>query len=98
VVRTPGPAAAVPPTTSPTSPAFRSREYWRGPQWPVITWLFGWAFQRQGLAERAAALRTESLHQLSDGLFGEYYEPITGEALGSSAQSWTAAVAVDWLC
>jgi glucosylglycerate hydrolase len=32
-----------------------------------------------------------------DGCFGEYYEPFTGEALGSDDQSWTAAVALDWL-
>ena len=90
--------AAVPPSTSPNSPDFRPREYWRGPQWPVVTWLFGWAFARHGWPERAATLRDESRYQLSDGLFGEYYEPFTGEALGSIDQSWTAAVALDWLC
>ena len=37
------------------------------------------------------------LAQLADGRFGEYYEPFTGEPLGSDAQSWTAAVALDWL-
>jgi hypothetical protein len=44
-----------------------------------------------------ARLKGYSLAQLSDGCFGEYYEPFTGEALGSDAQSWTAAVALDWL-
>lgn len=29
--------------------------------------------------------------------FGEYYDPYTGEALGSTYQSWTAVVALDWL-
>jgi hypothetical protein len=28
------------------------------------------------------------------GDFGEYYEPFTGEPIGSLAQSWTAAVAL----
>lgn len=94
----PGLAAAVPPSTSPESGEFRPREYWRGPQWPVINWLFSWAFAHHGWVDRAAALREESLRQLSDGRFGEYYEPFTGEALGSEHQSWTAAVALDWLC
>ncbi len=43
------------------------------------------------------ALRNHGLAQLSDGRFGEYYEPFTGEPLGSDGQSWTAAVALDWL-
>ncbi|WP_228386884.1 glucosylglycerate hydrolase [Ornithinicoccus halotolerans] len=91
-------AAAVPPSTSPESADFRPREYWRGPQWPVTSWLFSWAFAHHGWVDRAAALREESLRQLSDGRFGEYYEPFTGEALGSEHQSWTAAVTLDWLC
>ena len=28
------------PSTSPVSRDFRRREYWRGPVWPVLTWLF----------------------------------------------------------
>jgi hypothetical protein len=31
------------------------------------------------------------------GEFGEYFEPFTGEQLGAAQQSWTAAVALDWL-
>jgi hypothetical protein len=31
------------------------------------------------------------------GGFAEYYEPFTGEPIGSLAQSWTAAVALDWM-
>lgn len=89
--------AGVPPSTSPSSPAFRQREYWRGPQWPVLAWLFTWAFDNNGWTERGARLREEGLRLLSHGEFGEYYDPFTGEALGSSHQSWTAAAALDWL-
>ena len=42
-------------------------------------------------------LRDASLDQLADLSFAEYYEPITGEALGSRDQSWTAAAALEWL-
>ena len=31
------------------------------------------------------------------GEFAEYFEPFTGKPLGSPQQSWTAAVALDWL-
>jgi hypothetical protein len=90
-------AVATPPSTSPASAAFRPKAYWRGPQWPFATWLFWYALRRHGFEAAADRLRTECLRQLSDGLFGEYYDPLTGEAAGSHNQSWTAAVALDWL-
>ena len=85
------------PSTSPLSREFRAKEYWRGPVWPVMTWLFAWAFARRGWAERARVLRQEGLRQVSEGSFAEYYEPFTGRPLGSSQQSWTAAAVLDWL-
>ena len=63
----------------------------------MINWLLWWSLEGAGEKKRAARLRACSLAQLSDGCFGEYYEPFTGEALGSEDQSWTAAVALDWL-
>jgi neutral trehalase len=85
------------PSTSPVSKDFRPREYWRGPVWPVLTWLFSWAFGRRGWSERSLMLRREGLRQASDGTFAEYYEPFTAEPLGSMQQSWTAAAVLDWL-
>jgi len=94
----PGLVAAAPPSTSPAADGFRPREYWRGPQWPVIAWLFGWAFARRGWAERSLRMREEGLWLAGDGAFAEYYEPFTGEPLGSMQQAWTAAAVLDWLC
>ncbi|MBA2713501.1 MAG: glycogen debranching protein [Rubrobacteraceae bacterium] len=88
---------ALPPSTSPQDPEFHPRRYWRGPVWPVFNWLLWWSLIRAGEPERAERLRSASLEQLESGGFGEYYEPFTGEALGSEDQSWTAAVALDWL-
>lgn len=88
---------ALPPSTSPLSKDFRPREYWRGPVWPVLNWLFSWALERRGWSERAEVLRREGLRQVKLDTFAEYYEPFTGEALGSAQQSWTAAVVLDWL-
>ena len=56
-----------------------------------------WALSRSGERDAGAALRSASLRQLSDEMFGEYYHPVTGAPLGSLNQSWTAAVALDWL-
>lgn len=94
------PALATPvlPSTSPADPSFHPRQYWRGPQWPVMCWLFGWAFDRRGWPELAERHRTEGLRLCSDGQFAEYYHPLTGEPLGSRNQSWTAAAVLDWLC
>ncbi|WAL67395.1 glycogen debranching protein [Amycolatopsis cynarae] len=90
--------APVPPSVSPMRPGFNPRQYWRGPQWPVVVWLFSWAFERRGWHERARKLRDGGVKLTEDGSFGEYYEPFTGEPLGSTDQSWTAAVVLDWLC
>jgi glucosylglycerate hydrolase len=88
---------ALPPSTSPCSPAYSPACYWRGPVWPVFTWLLTWALSRSGEPGAASALREASLAQLADETFAEYYHPVTGEPLGSLHQSWTAAAALDWL-
>ncbi len=62
-----------------------------------MNWLLWWSLVRAGEGERAAAMRRAALDQLAAGEFAEYYEPFTGEPLGSLDQSWTAAVALDWL-
>jgi glycogen debranching enzyme len=93
----PGLAFRVPCSTSPTSEAFRARQYWRGPTWPVLTWFLAFQSRRRGSVDLFESLRAASLSQLADLQFGEYYEPFTGEPLGSARQSWTAAVALEWL-
>jgi glucosylglycerate hydrolase len=85
----------LPPSTSPEEPGFDPRSYWRGPVWPVANWLLWWSLIRAGERDRAERLRQNALDQLSGGGFAEYFEPFTGEPLGSHDQSWTAAVALD---
>jgi hypothetical protein len=88
---------ALPPSTSPCSAAYNPDCYWRGPVWPVFTWLLWWALSRTGETSVASTLRSASLDQLRDESFAEYYQPETGAPLGSLRQSWTAAAALDWL-
>ncbi len=89
---------SLPPSTSPEGAGFHPRSYWRGPNWPVADWLLWWSLRRAGETERAEEIRQTSLKRLaSSGSFAEYFEPFTGEPLGSPDQSWTAAVALDWL-
>jgi hypothetical protein len=87
----------LPPSTSPEEPGFHPRSYWRGPVWPVANWLLWWSLLRAGESARAQSLRRETLEELSEGGFAEYFEPFTGEPLGSGEQSWTAAIALDML-
>jgi glucosylglycerate hydrolase len=88
---------SLPPSTSPEEPGFHPRSYWRGPVWPVANWLLWWSLIRAGEPDPAARMRRETLGQLAEGGFAEYFEPFTGEPLGSAEQSWTAAVALDML-
>jgi hypothetical protein len=87
----------LPPSTSPEDPRFDPRSYWRGPTWPVVNWLLWRSLIRAGEKERAEGLRRAALGQLLERGFGEYFEPFTGQLMGSDNQSWTAAVALDWL-
>jgi glycogen debranching enzyme len=93
----PGLRRPLPPSTSPAEARFHPRSYWRGPVWPVVVWLIWWSLLRAGEHKRANALREAALAEFSAGHFAEYYEPFTGEPLGSDDQSWTAAVVLDWL-
>jgi glucosylglycerate hydrolase len=87
----------LPPSTSPEEPRFHPRNYWRGPMWPVMSWLLWRSLALVGEEERAEDLRLAALQEISEGGFAEYFEPFTGEPLGSDDQSWTAAVVLDWL-
>lgn len=87
----------LPPSLTLDSPEVRPREYWRGPQWPIMTWLFAYAALSRHDPSLARVLRAEGLEQLRDLSFAEYYEPRSGDPLGSKEQSWTAMAAIDWL-
>lgn len=85
------------PSTSPAELVFQPHNYWRGPVWPVIDWLLWQSLSELGCAVRADRIRADSLGQIATaGVFAEYFEPFSGEPLGSPQQSWTAAVTLDW--
>ena len=94
-----GMAYPVVPSTVPGSSGFQAKSYWRGPSWPIANWLFWRGLLHHGFDQQAAALRAAYLALLEqpDADFAEYFDPFTAEPLGSRDQSWTAAVAIDWL-
>jgi glycogen debranching enzyme len=84
-------------STSKSSPAFDSRRYWRGPVWINLNWFLIRGLERVGLPAEAAELRRLTLRLVDHSGFSEYYEPSTGEPLGSDRFSWSAALTLDLL-
>jgi hypothetical protein len=95
-----GPSARAPwavTTASKASPAFDPRRYWRGPVWINVNWFLVRGLERSGLAAEAAELRQMTLELVDRSGFAEYYDPRTGEPLGSRSFSWSAALTLDLL-
>jgi glucosylglycerate hydrolase len=94
-----GLAYRVVPSTVAGSPGYQPRGYWRGPTWPVFNWLVWWGLQQHGQSDAANRLRSANVDLLTrpGAEFAEYFEAYTAAPLGSLHQSWTAAVALDWL-
>jgi glycogen debranching enzyme len=93
-----GPSAQAPwavTTVSKENPDFDARRYWRGPVWININWFLVRGLERQGLAAEAEELRTMTLRLVQNSGFSEYYHPFTGEPLGSTEFSWSAALTLD---
>ena len=80
-------------------PSFDATEYWRGPAWPQLTYLFMVAARRSGSIDGAARdARNEFAAMLRDGAlrsrWAEYWSPDLGEGLGAIPQSWAALAAL----
>ena len=90
---------AVVPSTTPGTPGYHPRAYWRGPSWPPINWLYWYGLRQNGFEQEAEKLRLSNLKLLErpEAKFGEYFDLKEGNQLGSSDQSWTAAVVLDWV-
>jgi glycogen debranching enzyme len=84
-------------TVSKSSPDFEPRRYWRGPVWINVNWFLVRGLERLGLTEEAEELRGMTLRLVEASGFSEYYDPFTGELLGSPEFSWSAALTLDLL-
>jgi glycogen debranching enzyme len=79
------------------APEFDRRRYWRGPVWANLNWLLARGLRTHGRTEHAAALERTTLSLVEAAGLREYFDPLTGEGLGSDDFSWTAAVVTDML-
>jgi glycogen debranching enzyme len=73
------------------------RRYWRGPVWANLNWMLARGLRAHGLAAQAAALERTTVRLVEGAGMREYFDPVTGEGLGSGDFSWTAAVLTDIL-
>jgi hypothetical protein len=85
------------PSVPPEQPGFDPRKYWRGPVWVQINWMLIRGLQRLGLDDAVERLRTGTLDLISRAGFFEYFHAYSGEGLGGSDFSWSAALTIDLL-
>ena len=80
------------PSFEPGRPEFQPQRYWRGPVWLIVNWMLVDGLRRGGHTELASRIRQQSLALVERSGFAEYFSALTGEPLGGSAFSWTAAM------
>ncbi len=80
-----------------TAPDLDLHRYWRGPAWINTSWLVWQGLRRAGQDELAARLARSMVRLVSEAGFREYFDPLTGQGLGASDFSWSAALAIDVL-
>jgi glycogen debranching enzyme len=73
-------------------PRFDARRYWRGPVWASITWLCALGFERHGRHAAAVVLRERFAAAVDAAGFREFVDGDTGEGLGATGFTWTAAL------
>jgi glycogen debranching enzyme len=76
---------------------FSEERYWRGPVWINIDWFLMHGLEAYGHDEQAERLRRTITDLCRNEGFHEYFDPTSGEGLGSILFSWSAALLLDVL-
>lgn len=92
-----GPHGPVVPSVAADDPSFEARRYWRGPVWANITWLLLEALRMRHADKLHGELRGGLLRMVDRAGCHEYFDPLTGDALGADRFSWTAALCLTLL-
>ena len=79
------------------SALFEGDGYWRGPMWPVATFIFVEAFRANGLLEEANVLKKEYLHHVATAGNFENYRGDNGAGVRDTAIAWTATCVLCFL-
>jgi glycogen debranching enzyme len=76
---------------------FSEERYWRGPVWINIDWFLMHGLEAYGYQDHAQRLRKTIIELCKNQSFHEYFDPLTGDGLGSILFSWSAALLLDVL-
>jgi neutral trehalase len=85
------------PSTRSTHASFEPMRYWRGPIWLHVNWMIAEGCAHYGRVDLHDRIRERTREMVEQSGFCEYYHPITGQGLGGSSFSWTAACSLFWL-
>lgn len=80
-----------------TAADFDAERDWRGPIWININWLLRRGMLAHGFLAEAENMRTAMMELVHRAGHFERYHPDTGEGIGASSFSWTAALVLDLL-
>jgi hypothetical protein len=81
----------------PQDDRFDGKRYWRGPSWLIVNYLLIKGLAESGEDALADRIVQASLKCIEESGCSEYYNPITGEALGGGTFTWTAAMVIEFL-
>jgi neutral trehalase len=76
---------------------FSKIRYWQGPTWINMNWMLIDGLERMGYDNESMALKSHTLEAMREKGVWEYYDPTTGNGLGSPSFTWSAALALDLL-
>jgi hypothetical protein len=76
---------------------FSEERYWRGPVWININWFLMHGLEAYGYKEHAQRLRRTIVDLCQREGFHEYFDPTSGDGLGSILFSWSAALLLNVL-
>ena len=77
------------PSVSMSEPSFASHDFWRGANWPQITWTFVYGLKRNHHFEAASLILDKYLAESTKHHFcNEYCDSVTGQDVGLPFQGW----------
>jgi len=80
----------------PEGEEFEPLRYWRGPTWPIMSYLVGSGMEEQGVTDLGTRIRDDTARLMELNGFAEYYSPLDGTPAGGETFTWTAAVWLGW--
>jgi hypothetical protein len=85
------------PSVPLSSSWFNRQCYWQGPTWVNMNWLIIKGLDGYGFTKEAEALTQKTLAMVASAGCSEYFDPVSGDPLGATNFSWTAALTIDLL-